>query len=84
VIFAKLKICGENDKHFCSNPSEGPERPLAFPLNVLKINIGALEGITVNEVGYGDGEYDGFLFLPDVMLYPCVEPEGEEHGGQLG
>jgi hypothetical protein len=43
-----------------------------------------LKGITVNEVGYRDGEYDGFLFLPDVMLYPGVEPEGEEHGGQLG
>jgi hypothetical protein len=35
VIFAKIKICGENDKrHFCFNPSEGPEWALAFPLNV--------------------------------------------------
>jgi hypothetical protein len=51
---------------------------------VLKISIGALEGITIYEVGYRDGEYDDFLFVPDVMLYPGVEPEGEEHGGQLG
>jgi hypothetical protein len=31
-----------------------------------------------------DGKVDGFLFLPDIVLYPCVEPEGEEHGSQLG
>jgi hypothetical protein len=69
VIFAKIKICGENDeRHFCFNPSEGPEWALAFPFNVLKINIGALEGITVNEVGYRDGEDGGLAFCSYLML----------------
>jgi hypothetical protein len=40
--------------------------------------------MTVNEARYSEGEDDGSLFVPDVMLDPGVEPEGEEHSGQLG